>query len=41
MAQHAAAVAAWRRKSAASIKETARHFGLSEATVKRYCAADA
>lgn len=33
-----AAVAAWRRENGASIRETARHFGLSEATVKRYCA---
>lgn len=34
-----AAVVAWRRENAASIRETARHFDLSEATVKRYCAA--
>lgn len=33
------AVAAWRRANGASIRETARHFGLSDATVKRYCAA--
>ena len=33
-----AAVAAWRRENGASIKGTAAHFGLSEATVKRYCA---
>jgi putative DNA-invertase from lambdoid prophage Rac len=37
-AADAAAVAAWRRERGASIKFTARHFGLSEATVKRYCA---
>jgi len=38
-AAEAAPVAAWRRENGASIRETARHFGLSEATVKRYCAA--
>lgn len=37
-AQDAVAVAAWRAKIGASIRQTARHFGLSEATVKRYCA---
>jgi putative DNA-invertase from lambdoid prophage Rac len=37
-AHDAAAVVAWRREKAASIKGTAEHFGLSEATVKRYCA---
>ena len=31
-----AAVAAWRRENGASIKGTASHFKLSEATVKRY-----
>jgi putative DNA-invertase from lambdoid prophage Rac len=31
-------VARWRRESGASIRDTARHFGLSDATVKRYCA---
>jgi DNA invertase Pin-like site-specific DNA recombinase len=40
-AQDEAAVAAWRRTNRASIKHTARHFRLSEATVKRYCAASA
>jgi putative DNA-invertase from lambdoid prophage Rac len=30
-------VRVWRRANAASIKKTAMHFGLSEATVKRYC----
>jgi putative DNA-invertase from lambdoid prophage Rac len=33
-----AAVVAWRREKLASIRETAEHFSLSEATVKRYCA---
>ncbi|NBB52269.1 recombinase family protein [Rhizobium sp. CRIBSB] len=33
-----AAVALWRRENAASIAQTARQFGLSAATVKRYCA---
>lgn len=32
------AVAAWRRENGASIRQTATQFGLSEATVKRYCA---
>lgn len=32
-----AAVALWRRENGRSIKETAGHFDLSEATVKRYC----
>lgn len=31
-------VSIWRKTSRSSIKETARHFGISEATVKRYCA---
>jgi len=35
-AADAATVVAWRKVHGASIKETARHFGLSEATVKRY-----
>ena len=39
MAQDAAAVVAWRRENGASIAQTARHFGLSPATVKRYKAA--
>lgn len=43
-AHNAAAVALWRRENGpsgegASITETARHFGISPATVKRYCAA--
>jgi putative DNA-invertase from lambdoid prophage Rac len=37
-AQDGAAVVAWRKANGASIKGTAQHFGLSEATVKRYCA---
>lgn len=41
VAQDSLAVASWRQKNAASIAETARHFGLSSATVKRYCAAHA
>jgi putative DNA-invertase from lambdoid prophage Rac len=38
-AADAAAVRAWRRANKASIAATARQFGLSQATVKRYCAA--
>ena len=34
------AVAGWRRENRASIRDTAGHFGLSAATVKRYCAAE-
>ena len=34
-----AAVRAWRATNRASVAETAKHFGLSAATVKRYCAA--
>lgn len=37
-AQDAASVVAWRLENEASIKGTAEHFGLSEATVKRYWA---
>lgn len=33
-----AEVAAWRKDNRASISATARQFGLSDATVKRYCA---
>jgi putative DNA-invertase from lambdoid prophage Rac len=40
-AQEAGAVAAWRAENGKSISETARHFGLSAATVKRYCASSA
>jgi len=32
-------VAAWRKANKASIKQTAAHFGLSRATVNRYCGA--
>lgn len=35
----AVAVKAWRSANAASISQVASHFGLSESTVKRYCAA--
>lgn len=35
-AKDGAAVIAWRKANGASIKDTARHFSLSEATVKRY-----
>lgn len=36
-AADAAAVKAWRAANSASIAKTAEHFGLSVATVKRYC----
>jgi putative DNA-invertase from lambdoid prophage Rac len=35
----AAAVKAWRTANTASISQAAAHFGLSDSTVKRYCAA--
>ncbi|WP_338242228.1 recombinase family protein [Aurantiacibacter hainanensis] len=38
-AANARDVAAWRKSNEASISETARHFSISPATVKRYCAA--
>jgi putative DNA-invertase from lambdoid prophage Rac len=38
-AANTAEVAAWRTANAASISATASHWGLSESTVKRYCAA--
>lgn len=38
-ASDASAVRLWREANAASISSTAKHFGLSTATVKRYCAA--
>ena len=38
-ASDAAAVVAWRKANCASIADTARQFGLSTATTKRYCAA--
>ncbi len=31
-------VASWRQANGASIKKTAQHFGISEPSVKRYCA---
>ena len=34
-----AAVKAWRTENKASISAAAAHFGLSDSTVKRYCAA--
>ncbi len=34
-------IAAWRKASGASIAEAAKHFGVSPASVKRYCAAAA
>ncbi|TCM18162.1 putative DNA-invertase from lambdoid prophage Rac [Novosphingobium sp. PhB165] len=37
-AADAAHVAQWRRDNSASIKTTAQYFGVSVATVKRYCA---
>ena len=40
-AQDAAAVVDWRRSHGASIKQTAAHFRIAEATVKRYWAAAA
>lgn len=36
-----AEVAAWRRANDASISATAIHFGISETSVKRYCATEA
>lgn len=33
------AIAAWRKANGASIAQTAQHFGISPASVKRYCAA--
>jgi putative DNA-invertase from lambdoid prophage Rac len=39
-AADASLVALWRRENRASIRDTAGHFRLSTATVKRYCAAE-
>jgi len=39
MVADGAEVAAWRKANAKSIAETARHFGISTASVKRYCRA--
>lgn len=36
-AQDASAVRDWRQRTKASISNTAQHFGISTATVKRYC----
>lgn len=41
MAADAAEVAAWRKANGKSIRETCDHFGLSKATVARYCASGA
>jgi putative DNA-invertase from lambdoid prophage Rac len=41
MARDGAEVVAWRAANSASIAETAAHFDLSAATVKRYCAGHA
>ncbi|HWJ68862.1 MAG TPA: recombinase family protein [Sphingobium sp.] len=38
-AADAASVVAWRKDNGASIAQTAERFGISQATVKRYCAA--
>ena len=38
-AADAAEVVAWRKANKASIRETREHFGISKATVSRYCAA--
>jgi putative DNA-invertase from lambdoid prophage Rac len=38
MVADAAAVASWRRENGASISATMAHFGISKATVSRYCA---
>jgi putative DNA-invertase from lambdoid prophage Rac len=39
MAANAAEVVAWRKANGASISQTMTHFGISKATVSRYCAA--
>jgi DNA invertase Pin-like site-specific DNA recombinase len=36
--EQGADIATWRKEADASISETAEHFGISAATVKRYCA---
>lgn len=38
-AANAAEVVAWRRENKATIRQTTEHFGISKATVARYCAA--
>jgi putative DNA-invertase from lambdoid prophage Rac len=40
MAANATEVASWRRENSASIRQTMEHFGISKATVARYCAAE-
>lgn len=40
LAANALEVVSWRKANAASISTTANHFGISGATVKRYCAAN-
>jgi putative DNA-invertase from lambdoid prophage Rac len=37
-AHDAVTVAAWRKENAATVRETMAHFGVSKATVARYCA---
>lgn len=37
MAADAAAVVAWRKENRASIRQTCEQFGISKATVTRYC----
>lgn len=39
-AHQPAEVVSWRRANSASIRQTCDHFGLSKATVARYCAAE-
>jgi len=39
--ESATAVSTWRTDNKASIAKTAKHFGLSDSTVKRYCSAPA
>ena len=41
LAADAQAVVAWRKANSASIRETCAHFGISKATVSRYCASAA
>ncbi len=38
-AHDASTVAAWRKDNAATVRQTMEHFGISKATVARYCAA--
>ena len=41
MAANAEEVASWRRANRASIRQTMAHFGISKATVARYCSSEA